>query len=132
MGSPRRGTHIRPGTVKNPPSVKQMNVRPIFDSRPHRNRGQAGIPVELKLWPDRLLIAVLVQNGMPQWAAEQIRHHPPARFNAAAFYADVLDAAEGDTEAKQRVDYCRWAWQDMRRQELISDTPNRTVGLFEK
>jgi hypothetical protein len=109
-----------------------MKVRPIFDSRPHRNRGQPGIARELE-WPnDTLLISTLVHHGQPQWSAEQIRYHPPARFNAVRFFLDVLDALEGDRQAAERVDYCRWAWQEMRKQELISDTPNRTVGIFER
>jgi hypothetical protein len=118
--------------TKDPPSLKPMRVRPIFDSRPHRNRYQPGIAQEMK-WPnDRLLIATLVVHGQPQWSAEQIRHHPPARLHAAMFWLDVWDAAEGDKQAAERVDYCRWCWQEMRKQEVISDIPNRTVGFFER
>lgn len=127
-----RAAIIRPGSAKNPPTVKRMNVRPIFDSRPHRNRGQPGIARELN-WPnDNLLIATLVQHGQPQWSAEQIRFHPPARFHALRFFLDVLDAAEGDKQARERIDYCRWSWQEMRKQEVISDRPNHTVGFFER
>lgn len=109
-----------------------MNVRPIFDSRPERNIGQPGILRELD-WPnDRLLIATLVAHGQPQWSAEQVRFHPPARFQALKFWLDVQDAAEGDKEARERVDYCVWAWQELRKQELISDTPNRTAGFAER
>lgn len=118
--------------TSDPPSVRQIKVRPIFDSRPHRNLGQPGIQHELE-WPnDNLLVAALVHHGQPQWSAEQLRHHPPARWAAVKFFLDVLDAQEGDHEAKERVDYCRWAWQEMRKQEVISDIPGRTVGLFER
>lgn len=118
--------------LKNPPTAQPIKVRPIFDSRPHRNRGQPGIAQELN-WPnDRLLISTLVAGGQPQWSAEQIRYHPPARWAALKFWLDVQDAAEGDAEAKARVDYCREMWQEMRRAEVISDVPNRTVGIFER
>lgn len=117
------------GPVTDPAGLQQMRVRPIFDSRPHRNRGMPGIARELN-WPnDRLLVATLVAHGQPQWSAEQVRYHPPARFAAVKFYLDVLDAAEGDGEAKERVDYCRWAWQEMRKQQVISDQP-RGAGAF--
>jgi hypothetical protein len=117
---------------KDPPGLRPMKVKPLFDSRPHRNRGMPGIACELA-WPnDRLLIATLVAHGQPQWSAEQVRYHPPARFAALKFWLDVQDAAEGDREAKERVDYCRWAWQEMRKQELIADLPNRAVGFFER
>jgi hypothetical protein len=107
------------------PSVPHLNVRPIFDSRPHRNVGQPGIRHELR-WPnDQLLVSVMVAYGQPHWSAEQIRYHPPARYAALQFYLDVLDAAEGDGQARERLDYCRWAWQEMRKNEMISDVPNR-------
>jgi hypothetical protein len=67
----------------------------------------------------------MVAYGQPHWSAEQIRYHPPARYAALRFYLDVLDAAEGDGQARERLDYCRWAWQEMRKNEMISDVPNR-------
>lgn len=107
-----------------------MKVKPIFDSSPHRNVGQPGIAHELK-WPnDRLLIATLVAHGQPQWSAEQIRFHPPARFAAVKFWLDVQDAAEGDKEAQERVDYCVWSWREMRKQQLISDLPRAPGNLL--
>lgn len=120
------------GPRTDPPSAPRMRVRPIFDSRPHRNLGQPGIAYELKHPNDNLLVATLVEHGQPQWSAEQLRHHPPARFAALQFWCMVQDAAEGDRLAREQVDYCRWAWQEMRKQELISDIPNRTVGIFER
>jgi hypothetical protein len=107
------------------PSVQRLPVRPIFDSRPHRNVGQMGIRKPLR-WPnDQLLTSVMVAYGQPHWSAEQIRYHPPARYAAVRFFLDVLDAAEGDKQASERVDYCRWAWQEMRKNGMIHDVPNR-------
>lgn len=129
--SPRRhAPGRRPSS--DPASLRPVKVRPIFDSRPHRNRGQHGIAHELRDWPDDLLIANMVEHGCPRWAAEQIRFHPPARFAAATFYLAVLEAREGDKLAKEKVDYMRWAWQEMRKQEVIADWPEHTVGLFER
>ena len=116
--------------IKDPAGVRPMKVKPIFDSRPHRNVGQPGIQHELA-WPnDRLLIATLVAHGQPQWSAEQIRFHPPARFAAVKFWLDVQDAAEGDKEAQERVDYCVWSWQEMRKAQLISDLPRAPGNLL--
>jgi hypothetical protein len=116
--------------LKDPPGVTPIKVRPIFDSRRHRNLGQPGIEQELN-WPnDRLLIATLVALGQPQWSAEQIRHHPPARFAALRVWLDAQDAAEGDAEAKERVDYVRWCYQEMRKQELIADVPKAPGNLL--
>ena len=118
--------------VKDPPSVRPMNVRSIWSAERHRNRGMPGIARELN-WPnDRLLIATLVAHGQPQWSAEQIRHYPPARYYALSFWLDVQDAAEGDPEARARVDYCREQWQEMRKAQVISDRPSATVGIFER
>jgi hypothetical protein len=111
--------------INDPPGVKLLGAPPIFDSRPHRNRGMPGIAHELPHPNDRLLIATLVAHGQPQWSAEQVRHHPPARYNAAMFWLAVQDAAAGDPAAKEKVDYCRWAWQELRRQEFIADIPDR-------
>lgn len=118
--------------LKDPASVPQIKVRPIFDSAPHRNRGMPGIARELPYPNDRLLVATLVALGQPQWSAEQIRYHPPARYNAVCAWMLVQDAAEGDPEAKEKVDYIRWSFAEMRRQEIISDIPNRTVGFMER
>jgi len=118
--------------LKDPPSVQQVKVRPIFDSSPHRNRGMPGIARELPYPSDRLLVATLVALGQPQWSAEQLRHHPPARYTAVCAWLLVQDAAEGDKLAKEKLDYIRWSYEEMRKQELISDIPGRTVGFMEK
>lgn len=104
----------------------------IFDTSPHRNLGQPGITREIPQCPDDRLIATLVEYGQPRWAAEEVRNHPLCRFNAFRFWCDVQDAAEGDKEAKERVDYCRAMWQEMRKDELISDIPDHTIGLWER
>lgn len=118
--------------LKNPPRAKQIKVRPIFDSSPHRNRGMPGIAHELD-WPnDNLLVSTLVALGQPQWSAEQIRHHPPARYAAVCTWLTVQEAAEGDRLAKEKLDYIRWSFAEMRKLELVSDIPNHTVGFMER
>lgn len=109
----------------NPSSLPRAPKAPdIFDHSPHRNRGQQGIANECSSpeW-DNLLIATAVGLGCPRWAAEQCRTHPPARFALFLVWCNVQLAAQGDGEAKERVDYYRWAFQEQRRDELISDTP---------
>lgn len=103
--------------------------RSIFDSTPERNRGAKWIPYELKHVPDALLIATVVAHGMPRWVAEECRHHGGVRFNYFKFWCDVQDAAEGDSTAKERVDYCREAWEKLRRLGAISDTPNAAEAI---
>ncbi len=81
---------------------------------------------------DDLLIATVVDNGMPLWSADQMRHNPALRLQYYLFWMDVRDAAKGDAEAKGRVDGAREAWAQMRKDELISDIPNHTIGLWER
>ena len=101
----------------------------IFDPRRHRNRGVPWIGAELKALPDNLLIATQVALGMPRQAAEQVRFHGGARFLAVRLWCDVQDAAEGDRAARERLDYYRQMFLDMRRAELIADDPRRTTPL---
>jgi hypothetical protein len=105
----------------------------IFDHAPQRNRGMAGVANDCSTeeWDNRL-IATAVALGCPRWAAEQCRTHPPARYSLLTVWCDVQDAAEGDAAARERVDYYRWCFDRARRQEVISDDPGRTVGLFER
>lgn len=91
-----------------------------------------GIPAELKHPNDDLLIATVVAHGMPRWSAEQMREHPGLRLGYLRFWLDVQDAAAGDTEAQERVDVCRQAWDEARAIELISDRPEHTIGLWER
>lgn len=114
------------------PAKAPVLSRSIFDSTPERNKGVTMARYPLKGAPDELLIATLVAHGQPRWAAEEVRRHPGARFAALKFWCDVQDAAEGHKEAQERVDYCREVWSSMRKIELISDTPNHTIGLFER
>lgn len=102
----------------------------IFDTRRERNVGVPWIARELKGVPDNLLIATQVALGMPRIAAEQVRVHGGARFLALRLWCDVQDAADGDTAAKERIDYHRQSFADMRRAELIADDPKRTVPLL--
>jgi len=87
---------------------------------------QGGIPVNLKnSYPDDLLITNLVAHGQPLWSANTVRHNPQTRFYALAFYLDCEDADKGDKAARERVDYCVSQWQAMRKEELLSDDPDR-------
>lgn len=118
----------------DPAGLKPAPVaRDVFDHAPHRNRGMNGIDnnCSSEEWDNRL-IATAVELGLPRWAAEQARTHPPARFSLLKVWCDVQDAAEGDRQARERVDYYRWCFEEARRQEVISDIPDRTVGLFER
>lgn len=111
------------------PSGGVVLTRPLFDSRPHRNRGANWIPYELTHVPDALLIATAVAHGCPRFAAAECRRHGGVRYNYFKFWCDVRDAAEGDLAAKERVDYCRESWEKLRTLELIADQPDRVVGL---
>lgn len=81
---------------------------------------------------DNQLIATVVAHGMPSWSADQMRYHPGLRLQYYMFWLDVREAAKGVSEAKDRVDGCIAAWAQLRRDELISDVPNHTVGLWER
>lgn len=89
------------------------------------NQAGSGIPIPMPALPDSELIATLVGLGQPRWAAEEIRRNPQLRLAAARLWVDVGDAAKGDPRARERVDYCRKAWSEMRRQEILSDDPRR-------
>ena len=102
----------------------------IFDARRERNVGVPWIGRELKDVPDNLLIATQVSLGMPRIAAEQVRYHGGARFLALRLWCDVQDAAEGDKAARERVEYHRQSFADMRRAELIADNPRRTTPML--
>jgi hypothetical protein len=119
---------------KDPPSAPRRMVLPrsIFDPSPHRNIGQPQIREEMAAVPDALLISTLVAHGQPLFAAQEATRHPTARFHAFRFWCDVQDAAEGDKAAKERVDYCRGQWEEMRKVELIAERPSHTIGLWER
>ena len=117
----------------NPSRAPQVMLdRPMFDVRPERNLGMPGIGRELPALPDEKLIAVFVDHGMPVWAAQELRRSPFARFNAVRFYFEVEAAQAGDSEARERVEIARAGWNDMRKAELIADTPSHTIGLWER
>jgi hypothetical protein len=86
---------------------------------------QPGIRKQMRSIPDAELIACLVANGQPRYAAEEVRTNPQVRFSATMFFCDVLDAAQGDKRAKQQVDFIREQWSRMRKEELITDDPTR-------
>lgn len=115
---------------KDPAGLQRAPKAPaIFDNRPARQLGVPMIPFELPAIPDDLLIATQVAVGMPRQAAEQVRHHGGARFLALRLWCDVQDAAAGDVAAKQRVEYQRESFLQLRRAELIADDPRRTVPV---
>lgn len=129
----------------DPPGLVKQNGRPIgqiFNTAPDRNIGQPGITRELPQLPDDRLIATLVSLGMPRFAADEVRTHPTARFQAVAVWCLVQDAAEGkhvthpqtgeSIPAKELVDGMREAWAQARKVELISDRPEHTIGLWER
>lgn len=119
-------------TDPSSPARAPLLERPIFDATPERNRDQPQQRFPLTFLPDDLLVATLAAHGQPLWSADQLRTHPGLRFAALRFWCDVQDAAEGDCEAQERVDRCREAWQIMRREELISDVPGRSIGFWER
>jgi hypothetical protein len=89
----------------------------MFDSRPHRNRGQGGVALSTRAWDDRL-IATAVGLGCPREDAEQARTHPPARLALLQLWCRVQDAAEGDSGALQALDRVRVAFANRRRQAV--------------
>jgi hypothetical protein len=107
-----------------------VNV-PILAVKQRNHNAQmanGGIPREMVHAPDRELIACLVANGQPAWSAAEVSTNPQVRMMALKFWLDVQDSAEGDLEARQRVDYIRAGWVAMRRAELIADDPRRVTG----
>lgn len=81
---------------------------------------------------DDALIACVSAHGMPLWSADQMRYNPNLRLHYYMFYLDVREAAKGNKEAKDRVDGAISTWSQMRKDELISDIPNHTVGFWER
>src|SRR5215469_14265396 len=81
-------------------------VRPMFDPRPHRNRGRPAIRHSTPEWDNRL-IATAVACGMPRAHAEEGRVNPYVRYQLAVLWCHVQDAAEGNLEAKRILDRVR-------------------------
>ena len=102
----------------DPPGLPPApRARRMFDSRPHRNRGQAGIAKSTRAWDNRL-IATAVALGCPREDAEQARYHPPARMALLQLWCRVQDAAEGDPQAREAVDRVRIAFANRREQKV--------------
>jgi hypothetical protein len=127
---PRRG-RFRGGTDPSA-APKVMLPRPMFDTRPHRNVGSMSIPHELPSLPDDRIVAVMVEHGCPAWSANELRRNPYLRFCGVRFFFDVMDAAEGNAAAKERVELMRSGYQEMRKIGLIDETPDHTIGLWER
>lgn len=90
-----------------------------------------GIP-ELEHPNDQLLIATVIAHGMPRWSADQMQYNPMLRLRYYIFWMDVQDAAKGVKESQDRVDGARATWAQMRKDELIHDIPNHTIGFWER
>lgn len=108
----------KPIILNNPLIVKDQQIR-------QQQIAQGGISREIKDLPDAVLVDILVLYGQPRWSAQELRTNPQARALAVKFWCDVQDAREGDREAKMRVDLCREMWANLRKEELITDNPNR-------
>jgi len=91
----------------------------------NRVRNQPGIPTEVEWYPDAVLIDTLVKHGQPRWAANEVRTNPMVRLAAIKFQLDVDDSNEGDKEARQRIEFMQAQWAALRREELLSDQPDR-------
>jgi hypothetical protein len=81
---------------------------------------------------DDLLVATLVEHGQPLFAANELRFHPGARLFAYIFWDDVQRAASGNAEAKEIVEAAMMTWAQLRKDEIISDTPGHTAGFWER
>lgn len=126
--------------------------RAPFENDAERNRGmpglwrikddqcrmftpEAGWQIVSDVPPDEKLIAFLTQAGCPAMFAREAGRHPVWRFVAARVWMETLDAAQGDPEAIERMDWYRHWYQQAREIELISrneDDPSATIGLFER
>lgn len=111
---------------------RYMLPRQLMDTAAHRNLGNPEIPMELPALPDDRLVAVMVEHGCPVWSANELRRSGFLRFCAVRFFFDVMDAQEGDRAARERVDFIREQYQEMRRAGIVDETPSHTVGIFER
>lgn len=132
---------VKPSTryVTDPPSVRAQKglVLPfsVFDQQRLMAAVRAGLVDGLPPMDDPTddqLIATVVAHGMPKWSADQMRYNPSLRLTYYLFWMDVREAAKGNKESQGRVDGAVHAWREMRKEELISDIPNHTVGLWER
>lgn len=124
------------------PRQKGPALPSMFSAEPDRNPGQPGFTRPIPVLPDRQLVATYVALGCPEEMAWQIVSHPSGRFQLVAVWCLVRDAEEGKTvyngatgeakPAREVVDMIRHQLLEARRAELISDTPERTVGIFER
>ena len=107
------------------PRTGDIHPHEIMRRRARRFMEGADIALPIADIPDGELIRTLVGLGQPEWSARQLLHNPQLRLAALRLWADVGAAGRGDPKAKERVDYVRAAYSAMRREELISDDPNR-------
>lgn len=120
------------GSTRQPVLPKGVTV---FDQRRLRQALRLGLVdgiAPLEHPSDELLIATVVNHGMPRWSADQMRYNPMLRLCYLKFWCDVGAAATGDPEAKEKVDAAREAWSKMRQIELIANRPGHTIGFWER
>ena len=87
-----------------------------------------GIKTPLAAVPDSELISCLVSLGQPLWSAVELRKNPQLRLAALRLWVDVGDAGKGDPAARERVDYIRQCFSQMRKEEILADDPARVTG----
>lgn len=131
-----RVMHDPPGLARAP------RVPAVLSTDPARNVDQQGIAREIPALPDDRLIATWCSIGCPRWFAEQVRVHPVVRFQAVAVWCLVQDAREGRhvvnaltgevRSARELVDAMREQYDTARREGLIHDRPDHTVGLGDR
>jgi len=91
-----------------------------------------GISIELPHPNDELLIATLMSLGTPRHGAEMLRHHPAMRLAAYEMWGLVQMAAKGNAFAKEQVDMTIALNEQMRRDELVADRPDMSIGFWER
>jgi hypothetical protein len=135
----RRAPGIILGPNTDPPTAsssrKPVLAGSIFDQArllDGLRRGTVqGIP-ELEHPSDELLIATVMELGMPRWSADQMRYNPMLRLCYVRTWLDVKAAAAGDPEAKERIDVIRTYFVEARQLELVTDRPDMSVGFWER
>lgn len=91
-------------------------------ARPSRKVRQVVFPA----LPRHILVDALAEHGLPRRHAQEWMNSPQMVVSAQMFYFDTIEAANGDREARERVDYCRDQWQTLRKgEELLGNDPEK-------
>lgn len=80
---------------------------------------------ELPAVPDAELIALMVSQGMPPFAAAALHHDGQLRYQALQVWECAQAARQGDKGAQEVLDLQREQFAQARKDELIHDNPNR-------